>query len=216
MRIADLAADRAAALKLFPATPEMEARLIIFAELLLKWQKVVNLVSSATLPNLWTRHFADLLQVLAAAPRARIWVDLGSGAGFPGLVTAIGLADVAGARVHLIDSDQRKCAFLREVSRETAAPALIHTGRIEDIVPQIGDCVDAVSARALAPLPQLVSYAAQFMEKGALGLFLKGQHVEGELTDSTITSRYDIKMQKSRTSKAGWLLIIKDKVAEPR
>ncbi len=212
----DRAADKAAAFALFPVTPETEARLVVFADLLLKWQKVINLVSAATLPHLWTRHFADSLQVLAAAPQARIWVDLGSGAGFPGLVTAIGLADVPGASVHLIESDQRKCAFLREVSRETGAPALIHMGRIEDIVPQIGEPIDAVSARALAPLPQLVAYAAKFMEKGALGVFLKGQHVEGELTDSTITSRYDIKMQKSRTSKAGWLLIVEDEVAKPR
>ncbi|MGP0061193.1 MAG: 16S rRNA (guanine(527)-N(7))-methyltransferase RsmG [Beijerinckiaceae bacterium] len=212
----DLAADKAAAFALFPVTPETEARLVVFADLLLKWQKVINLVSAATLPHLWTRHFADSLQVLAAAPQARVWVDLGSGAGFPGLVTAIGLADVPGASVHLIESDQRKCAFLREVSRETGAPALIHMGRIEDIVPQIGEPIDAVSARALAPLPQLVAYAAKFMEKGALGVFLKGQHVGDELTDSTITSRYDVRMQKSRTSKAGWLLIVKDKLAEPR
>ncbi len=212
----DLAADKAAAFKLFPMPPEIEARLVIFAELLLRWQKVINLVSAATLPHLWTRHFADSLQVLAAAPRARTWVDLGSGAGFPGLVTAIGLAEVPGACVHLIESDQRKCAFLREVSRETGAPAHVHMGRIEDIVPQIADRIDAVSARALAPLPQLVAYAARFLEKGALGLFLKGQHVEGELTDSTIPSRYDVKMQKSRTSKAGWLLIVEDRIAEPR
>lgn len=211
-----LAADSAACLALFPVDPDTLARLVIFADLLLKWQKVINLVSATTLPHLWTRHFADSLQVLAAAPGARIWVDLGSGAGFPGLVTAISLADLAGACVHLIESDQRKCAFLREVSRETQAPTHVHMGRIEDVVPQIIDPVDAVSARALAPLPQLVSYAAPFLEKGALGLFLKGQHVEGELTDLSITSRYEINKQKSRTSKAGWLLVVKDKLAKPR
>src|SRR5580692_3450923 len=134
---AALAADRAAARALLPIAPEMEARLAVFADLLLKWQKVINLVSAATLPQLWTRHFVDSLQVQAVAPEVRLWVDLGSGAGFPGLVTAIALADVPGAQVHLIDSDQRKCAFLREVSRETGAPAVVHTGRIEDIAPEI-------------------------------------------------------------------------------
>jgi 16S rRNA (guanine527-N7)-methyltransferase len=209
----DLATDRAAALALFPVSAATEARLSIYADLLVKWQKTINLVSSTTLPNLWTRHFADSLQVQAAAPQAKTWVDLGSGGGFPGLVTAISLADIPNARVHLIESDQRKCAFLREVSRETGAKASVHAGRIEDVAPQLTDKIDAVSARALAPLPQLVAYAAPFLEKGALGLFLKGQHVEGELTDSSITSRYNVSMQKSRTSKASWLLIVKDKVA---
>jgi 16S rRNA (guanine527-N7)-methyltransferase len=210
-----LAADRAAARALLPIAPETEARLVIFAELLLKWQKVINLVSATTLSQLWTRHFADSLQVLAVAPEVRLWVDLGSGAGFPGLVTAIALADVPGAQVHLIDSDQRKCAFLREVSRETGAPAVIHTGRIEDIVPQISGPVGAVSARALAPMPQLLAYAAEFLEKGALGIFLKGQHVEAELTDKAIASRYNIVMQKSRTLNSAQLLIVTSKISEP-
>ncbi len=126
--------DRAAALALFPLPPETQQRLAIYAELLRKWQKTINLVAASTLPHIWTRHFADSLQVQAAAPEALIWVDLGSGAGFPGLVTAIRLADKPGAKVHLIDSDQRKCAFLREVSRETAAPAIVHDGRIESVV----------------------------------------------------------------------------------
>jgi 16S rRNA (guanine527-N7)-methyltransferase len=212
---AALAADRAAARALLPIAPEMEARLAVFADLLLKWQKVINLVSAATLPQLWTRHFVDSLQVQAVAPEVRLWVDLGSGAGFPGLVTAIALADVPGAQVHLIDSDQRKCAFLREVSRETGAPAVVHTGRIEDIAPEIPGQIGAVSARALAPMPQLLAYAAIFLEKGALGIFLKGQHVEAELTDKAITSRYNIVMQKSRTLNSAQLLIVTSKISEP-
>ena len=115
------ASDRAAALALFPLPPETERRLAIYADLLAKWQKTINLVAASTLPHLWMRHFADSLQVQAAAPAAGCWVDLGSGAGFPGLVTAIRLAEEPGATVHLIESDQRKCAFLREVSRETGA-----------------------------------------------------------------------------------------------
>lgn len=211
----DLSADRAAALALTPATAETEKRLAIFAELLLKWQKTINLVAASTLPHLWTRHFADSLQVVAAASDAKIWVDLGTGGGFPGLVTAIVLADVAGARVHLIESDQRKCAFLREVSRETDAASEIHVGRIEDIAPKIHGPIDAVSARALAPLPQLLTLAEPLLKKGARGLFLKGQHLEDELTDSSIESRYEIEMRKSRTSASAHLLLVKDKFAEP-
>jgi 16S rRNA (guanine527-N7)-methyltransferase len=213
---ASLAADRAAARGLLPIGPDVEARLAIYAELLLKWQKTINLVSASTLPQIWTRHFADSLQVLAAAPHVAQWVDLGSGAGFPGLVTAIALADTPGAKVHLIDSDQRKCAFLREVSRETKSPAIIHNGRIEDIASEISEPIGAVSARALAPLPQLLSYAQVFLEKGALGVFLKGEHAEEELTDLSVRSKYSIVMQKSRTSNSAQLLIVSSKISEPR
>jgi 16S rRNA (guanine527-N7)-methyltransferase len=208
-------ADRLAALALTPVTAETERRLAIYAELLLKWQKTINLVAASTVPHLWTRHFADSLQVGAAAPEARIWVDLGTGGGFPGLVTAIVLADIAGARVHLIESDQRKCAFLREVSRETGAAAMIHVGRIEDVAPTIHGPIDAVSARALAPLPQLLTLAEPLLKKGAVGLFLKGQHLEDELTDSATASRYEIEMRESRTSASAHLLLVKDRFAEP-
>jgi 16S rRNA (guanine527-N7)-methyltransferase len=208
--------DRAAALAFFPLPPETEQRLAIYAELLNKWQKKMNLVAASTLPHIWVRHFADSLQVHAAAPEARLWVDLGSGAGFPGLVTAIRLAGDPRAKVHLIEADQRKCAFLREVSRETGAPTLVHPGRIEQVAPQIDDPIEAVSARALAPLPDLVAYAAKFLAKGAIGLFLKGQDVERELTDSPILSRYDVSMRDSVTSSSGHLVTVVDKGAGAR
>jgi 16S rRNA (guanine527-N7)-methyltransferase len=208
--------DRAAALALFPLSEQIEQRLAIYAELLVKWQKTINLVAPSTVPFIWTRHFADSLQVQAAAPGARAWVDLGSGAGFPGLVTAIRLAGEPGAKVHLIDADQRKCAFLREVSRETGAPAIVHVGRIESMIAEIDEPIDAVSARALAPLPDLLAYAATFLEKGAVGLFLKGQDVGEELTDRTISSRYRISTRKSVTSSSSRLVIVKEKVRSRR
>lgn len=204
--------NRAAALELFPLPPEIEARFAIYAALLLKWQKVINLVAPSTLPQLWTRHFADSLQVQAALPAARVWVDLGSGAGFPGLVTAIRLVDVPGAEVHLIESDQRKCAFLREVSRETQAPAFVHQGRIEDILPKLGVSIEAVSARALAPLPILLGYARHLLEKGAVGLFLKGEHLADELTSPAAIStlrNYDFSAIRSATSPSARLLVVK-------
>lgn len=213
---AALATDREAARKLVPFGGEIEAGLAVYAELLLKWQRTINLVSATTLPHIWTRHFADSLQVSQAMPEARIWVDLGSGAGFPGLVTAIALKGLPGALVHLIDSDQRKCAFLREVSRETGAPTIVHNARIEDVAPEIGDPIDAVSARALAPLPQLLDYAAIFLRKGARGVFLKGQHLDDELTDSAVQSRYEITVWPSKIVSSAHLLIVKNKIAEPR
>jgi 16S rRNA (guanine527-N7)-methyltransferase len=209
----DLARDRAAALALFPLPSETEQRLAIYADLLVKWQKTINLVAASTLPHIWTRHFADSLQVQAAAPAARLWLDLGSGAGFPGLVTAIRLAGEPRAKVHLIESDQRKCAFLREVSRETGAPVVIHADRIERIVEEISEPVEAVSARALAPLPDLIAYSTRFLQKGAVGLFLKGQGVGAELTDSTMLSRYDISTRNSVTSSLGRLVTVREKSA---
>ncbi len=122
-------------------------RLRIYADLLVRWQPTINLVAPSTLPDLWSRHIADSLQTQAAVPNARRWVDLGSGGGFPGLVTAIALADRPEASVQLVESDKRKCAFLRTVSRETGACATIHAVRIEAFVPLHGDPVDAVSAR---------------------------------------------------------------------
>jgi 16S rRNA (guanine527-N7)-methyltransferase len=208
-----LARDRATALALFPLTPQTEQRLAIYAALLKKWQKTINLVAASTLPQIWMRHFADSLQVQAAVSEARLWVDLGSGAGFPGLVTAIRLADDPRAKVHLIEADQRKCAFLREVSRETGAPTIIHAGRIEQVVEEIEEPIEAVSARALAPLPGLLAYAAKFLEKGAVGLFLKGQDVGSELTDSPLLSTYEVSMRESVTSASGRLVIVVDKAA---
>lgn len=207
--------DRAAALRLFPLPPETEARLDIYAELLLRWQKTINLVAPSTLPRLWTRHFADSLQVQAAAPDALVWADLGSGGGFPGLVTAIVLADRAGALAHLIESDQRKCAFLREVSRETQTPVQVHNGRIENVLPALCDQnIEAVSARALAPLHILIGYSVPLLEKGAVGLFLKGEHYADELTGPQAPGSfvgYDVAASPSATSGAARLLIVSQK-----
>lgn len=204
--------DRAAALALFPLPAETVARLDRYAELLRKWQTTINLVAPSTLPQLWTRHFADSLQVQAAAPEARIWADLGSGGGFPGLVTAIRLADVPGAKVHLIESDQRKAAFLREVSRETKAAAEVHLGRIETVLSALSG-IEAVSARALAPLPKLIAYAQPALDNGAVGLFLQGEQGGAELTLSGgagTFNGYETEVIRSRTG-PGHLCVVKKK-----
>jgi len=190
-------------------SPETLRRLSIYAELLLKWQRVINLVSNGSLEDLWLRHFADSLQISDAAPEARQWLDLGSGAGFPGLVTAIRYADEPEARVHLIDSDQRKCAFLREVSRETGARAVVRCGRIETIVPDFSEPVGAVSARALAPLATLLRYSEKFIENGAVGVFSMGEQAEAQLTDSLMTSKYQITTMESSTRAAARILIVR-------
>jgi 16S rRNA (guanine527-N7)-methyltransferase len=209
-----LASDRDAALALFPLPLEIVRRLDIYADLLRKWQKTINLIANSTLPQLWTRHIADSLQVSAAVPEARIWADLGSGGGFPGLVTAIRLAETPGAKVHLIESDQRKCAFLRNVSRETSAPAIIHNARIETIIDNLGEPIEAVSARALAPLPVLVDYAKNLLAKGAVGVFLKGQDHEAEVKALSAAGQYRIMSASSITAPVSRLLLVRDVGAE--
>src|SRR5262245_42190213 len=108
----DLTADRDAALRLTPVSRETLQRLDVFVETLLAWNAHTNLIGASTVPPLWTRHIADSLQLLDLAPTARVWVDLGSGAGFPGLVIACALADTPDAQVHLVESTQKKARFL--------------------------------------------------------------------------------------------------------
>ena len=141
-------------------------------------------------------------------PEARRWLDLGSGAGFPGLVTAIKYAGEPDTKVHLIEADQRKCAFLRTVAEETSAPAIIHCGRIETILPPLLEPIDAVSARALAPLEDLVRYAEKFLDKGATGVFSKGKQFETELTPSLTAGKYLITTIKSQTCSTARLVLI--------
>src|SRR5579863_4319866 len=162
----DLAADKAAALALTPVSRETEVRLDRFVDLLLEWQAKINLVAPSTLPSLWTRHISDSLQLLNIAPSAKTWVDLGSGGGFPGVVLACALAEVPGALVHLIERNAKKAAFLREALRVTNAPGEVHLADIENSVDRFAGPADCVTARALAPLHQLIGLAEPWIRGG--------------------------------------------------
>ena len=180
----DRADDRARALALTPVSRETLDRLDRFVATLLAWQRRMNLIAPSTEPKLWTRHIADSLQLLALAPEAKTWVDLGSGGGFPGLAIASALADRPGARVHLVESNAKKAAFLREAARVAGAPAHVHVVRIEDFVENFASPVDVVTARALAPLAELLTAAYPLLKSGVVGLFPKGQDVGAELTEA--------------------------------
>ena len=190
-----------------PVDTDLAERLAVFEQLLLKWQPKMNLVAPSTLKSIRTRHFEDSLQVSDALPEARRWIDIGSGAGFPGIVTALRLRGEAGGLVHLVESDHRKCAFLREVSRETQAPVEVHRGRIEEILPTLPE-VDAISARALASMGVLVQMTLDRIEKGAMGVFLKGQDVASELTEMPIYSSLKLRLVTSRTDPLGRIVIL--------
>lgn len=162
---------------------ETGERFNVYVDLLSRWQRAKNLVGPSTLEHVWSRHIADGLQLLDCVPRAGTWLDLGSGAGFPGLVVAI--AGPPGTQVTLVESNSRKCAFLREVIRATAAPAKVIASRLEPVLAASDLRADYVSARALAPLSQLLAWCEPLWRKGVIGIFPKGQDVEAELTEAS-------------------------------
>lgn len=173
---------------------ETLGRFETYARLLRHWQARINLVGRATLDDLWRRHFLDSAQLFPLLPPgARTLVDLGSGAGFPGLVLALlGVPEVT-----LIEADQRKAAFLTECARQTGVQVQIRVARIETVPPSRAD---VVTARALAPLDRLVELAARFSGPGTVCLFLKGQDLEAELTTLPRDSRVRIERWPSRTN----------------
>jgi 16S rRNA (guanine527-N7)-methyltransferase len=204
-----LESDRARALALTPVSRETSARLDRFVELLLTWQTATNLVAPSTLPSLWTRHIADSLQLLDLVPEARIWVDLGSGGGFPGLVVACALSEKAGSMVHLVESNLKKAAFLREAVRLTGAPAKVSAVRIERFVETFDGRADVVSARALAPLNILLHQSFTLIAAGATGLFPKGQDVEAELTQASKYWNMVNDLLPSRTDPKGRIVLVR-------
>ena len=199
-------ADKSKALAFTPISRETETRLDLYLDLLRQWQAKTNLVAPSTLPQLWTRHVADSLQLLSLAPTASAWVDLGSGGGFPGIVLACAMAEKPGGTVHLVERNLKKAAFLREALRITSAPGIVHATGIEDIVDSIEGPIDCVTARALAPLHELIGFAEPLVRKGAKALFLKGQDVESELTEAT--KYWNIKpiLHTSLTGGQGWIV----------
>lgn len=212
-----LAADRARALVLLredlpdsrEIAPGILQRLDRYASVLEQWQATTNLVAPSTLPELWTRHIADSLQLVPLAPGARHWVDLGSGGGFPGLVIACALAETWGATVHLVESNLKKAAFLREAARLAGAPARVHAVRIEDFVGRFADPVEIVTARALAPLEKLIESAYPLLKRGAQALFLKGRDVEAELTVASKCWTIDAELIPSVTDSAGRIVRVR-------
>jgi 16S rRNA (guanine527-N7)-methyltransferase len=185
----------------FKVPRETIHRLTRYAEILEHWQKRTNLVSPSTLPVLWSRHFADSAQLCGLAPKARLWLDLGSGAGFPGLVVAVIQAGRPDFHMHLVESNRKKCAFLSEVARETKASVDIHAMRIEELA----ECAqslkpDVVSARALAPLPRLFELAAPFFGEGTKGLLPKGREAETEIAAARQEWEFAFRLSPSLTA----------------
>jgi 16S rRNA (guanine527-N7)-methyltransferase len=187
-------------------------RLQIYVELLRKWQSTINLVSRDSLADVWRRHMLDSAQLAELIPadsaRATTILDMGSGAGFPGLVLAIlGLEPERQWAVHLVESDSRKVAFLATVAREAGVAVTLHNKRLENTPPI---AAEIVTARALAPLEKLVDYADRFLISGGQCLFLKGVTAEDELTTARKTWKMAIDRLPSRSGPTGVVLRVRD------
>lgn len=193
----------------FSVSCETLEKLRVYARLLEHWQKTHNLVAPSTLPLIWSRHFADSAQLLYLAPCAQHWLDMGSGAGFPGMVVAILMADQSSLDVHLVESHAKKVAFLNAVRRETGVPAVIHADRMENMTNHLACSFDVISARALAPLKQLCAYAAPFMKKNTIALFPKGRDACHDVDEAMSGFNMTYCEARSLTDPQGRILIVK-------
>ena len=187
------------------ATPAQMADLETLVEQLTQANAVMNLVGPDSLPDVWSRHIFDSAQLLDLAPRAATWADLGAGAGFPGLVIAILLKDRADSHVWLIDSLGKRCRFLQDAVDGLSLRATVVNGRAEEQRIK----VDVVTARALAPMERLLGYAQPYLQRGAQGLFLKGEKAEAELIEARKVWQFDSALSVSRSDPRGRIVSVR-------
>ncbi len=182
-------------------------KLKAFAELVRKWNPKINLVSKSSLDDLWSRHILDSIQIFELAPGPGNWVDLGSGGGFPGIVISILNQEERKFDVVMVESDQRKSAFLRTAIRELDLAAKVKTERIEEL-----ECLEAdvLSARALADLTKLLGFAGLHLKRGGIALFPKGQSWQREDLEARQDWTYDLETVTSKTNSDAAILKIKD------
>lgn len=187
------------------ASAEQITDLEAFRLRLVEANAVMNLVGPDSLPDFWNRHVWDSAQLLDLAPGAKTWADLGAGAGFPGLVLSIMLKGQEGAHVWLIDSLAKRCRFLQEVVDALSLPATVIVGRAEA---QSVTC-DIVTARAVAPMDKLLGYAQPYFQRGAQGLFLKGERAESELIEARKSWHFEAELAPSQSDVRGRIVTIR-------
>ncbi len=182
------------------------ADLDVFEAMVTETNASMNLVGASTLHEFWNRHVIDSAQLLWFAPGARTWADLGAGAGLPGIVLAILLKQTPGACVHLIESRSKRCGFLMRVAKELALPVEVHNARAETL----SLAVEVVTARACAPLTQLLGFARPYLAAGARGFFLKGRGAPAEIVEARKRWRLTCNTHPSLTDQSGAILEISD------
>lgn len=200
--------DRAEFVRLSGASEAQISDLETFLNLLSDWNQKINLVGPATLPDFWGRHAWDSAQLIFLAPEAKVWADLGAGAGLPGIVLAILGKEREDFHVHLVESMAKRCRFLTEVVERLDLPATVHNERAENLDLD----VDIVTARACAPVVRLLGYAKPFFDRGAEGLFLKGQDVGAEIKAARAQWRFDAELLPSASDPRGQILRLRNKV----
>jgi 16S rRNA (guanine527-N7)-methyltransferase len=182
------------------ADSEQMGDLQSYLALLSERSQVMNLVGPSALSTFWRRHAWDSAQLQLMAPEARVWADVGAGAGFPGVILAILMKRTDGAKVHLVESMAKRCRFLHEAVEKLSLPAMVHNVRGEDArIPN----VEVVTARACAPLPRLLSFTEPFFRGGAVGIFLKGKDAEAEIADAKKHWRFRSSLSPSRSDPSG-------------
>lgn len=190
-----------------PVSRETVERLEAFEAAFVKWSARINLAAPSTLPELWCRHILDSAQLIPLAPMALRWLDIGSGGGFPGAVVAILLRERPGAAIDLVESNNKKAAFLRTVLADVDAPATVHAIRIEDTPGRV-EIPDIVTARALAGLGKLLNLSAPWLTQGATGLFHKGRDYATEVAETHDAWRFDLVEHRSRIEPTSRILEI--------
>jgi 16S rRNA (guanine527-N7)-methyltransferase len=180
-----------------------------------RWNRVTNLVASSTVDEIWQRHVLDSAQLKSLAPGAQRWLDLGSGGGFPGLVTAILIRETKESRVDLVESNRKKASFLQMMAGQFALPAVVHARRIEDISARIGQ-PEVISSRALASLTKLLELSEPFLSTGATALFHKGREYRREVEESAHSWSYDLIEHASVVESQSVILEIKGLKRLPR
>lgn len=193
--------------RIYPVSRETFSRLEIFVNRIEEWQKKTNLIATSTFNDIWDRHIADSLQSVAIKPDAKSWIDIGSGGGFPGLVITAVMAEVDKSEVDLVESNQKKAAFLRQVNRQMGSKAKVHCFRIEE-VNKIINTPEIVTARALAAMPLLLELSSPWLLNGATALFHKGREFETELKDCDGLWEFDLIIHESIISSDSVILEI--------
>lgn len=201
--------DREAVLRAYHVSRETTERLDRLVIELGRWQKVKNLVGPSALTNIWQRHIADSLQLQNLRPEPGVWLDIGSGGGFPGLVIAMVRTELSLGPVHLVESNGRKCAFLRHVIDQCKLDAIVHEGRVEQVLPALSFGVETVSARAVASLSQLIDWCNGLLRNGTVGLFPKGQDVEIEIQEASTSWDFRAELHQSLTDPGGRIILVR-------
>jgi 16S rRNA (guanine527-N7)-methyltransferase len=187
-------------------------RLQLYVRMLGRWRGITNLTSQQNFSRIWERNIDDSLYIQRMCPGAVRWLDIGSGAGFPGVVIAVAIAERSEAEVHCVESDSRKCSFLRAVASELRIPMKVHNQRAESLSIAATGQIDALTARAFSSLNRILELSHEFISSGAVAILPRGEKSfrEVELIDA---NRYTVKINPNPGHEGGFIVVVRQKVS---